>query len=426
LLAIVSQHEKILPYALIAFLEHNLEAEVVIQGPLHIGVGGATDLSLKKISIFLPSSEFSASSVEISVLARSLLSGPLHVKSFHLAEGLLRVNSVPKEEEIDLDPEALLAYLDSGLRHLENTTTQIDLVSMTESQLIYVDPDQDINLRINKTSLTRSAGGKLSLSLIGQFNQPTLAIKAELSRGTPLTQLQLKGEWGEYDIVLDANGPSSRLLLDLLGAEEVRDGQLNHSLTDDDFQFEFTSEGPSLNEASALVDYLDYTELPFLVSGVLTRSDKRLSLDRGQIRLGDGYFEASGTLPQFPALDDWQINLFAKQFDLTVPQPFSPCEIPSLPMDWTGNLSSEGEGLDLGSLTLCIDQSLTKVTPFETSLLLKRLDNGWEIQDWKLSSSILNARAQVHLAINGDVNGPANFSTTNIQKLTSTLEYDAG
>ncbi|MFT6643145.1 MAG: hypothetical protein ACJAX5_000769 [Patiriisocius sp.] len=61
---------------------------------------------------------------------------------------------------------------------------------MTESQLIYVGADQDINLRINKTSLTRSAGGKLSLSLIGQLNQSTLAIKAELSRGTPLTQTQ--------------------------------------------------------------------------------------------------------------------------------------------------------------------------------------------------------------------------------------------
>ncbi|MFT5012240.1 MAG: hypothetical protein ACI9HY_002792 [Planctomycetaceae bacterium] len=133
-------------------------------------------------------------------------------------------------------------------------------------------------------------------------------------------------------------------------------------------------------------------------------------------------------------------------------------------MDWTGNLSSAGEGLevfqlafldpshsidirgklgrrpeflgsvieirsngfDLGSLILCIDQPLTKVTPFETSLLLKRLDNGWKIQDWKLSSSIFNARAQVHLAINDDVNGHANFSTTNIQKLPSTLEYDAG
>ncbi|MFT5012239.1 MAG: hypothetical protein ACI9HY_002791 [Planctomycetaceae bacterium] len=158
---------------------------------------------------------------------------------------------------------------------------------MTESQLIYVDADQDINLRINKTSLTRSAGGKLSLSLIGQLNQSTLAIKAELSRGTPLTQtqtqLQLKGEWGEYDIVLDANGPSARLLLDVLGAEEVRDGQLSHSLTDDDFQFEFTSEGASLNEAGAL---------------------------------GDGYFEASGTLPQFPASDDWQINLSATHLPL--------------------------------------------------------------------------------------------------------------
>lgn len=516
LLAIVSQHEKILSYGLIAYLEHSLAAEVVIEGPLHIELGTVTHLSLEKISILQADANFSAKTLEVSVLSRSLFTGPLSngpvfVSNFALDQGLLAVHSRTEEQQFDLDPGILLKVLDSSLRDFEDSAIRINRFSIDDSQLIYSDADQDVDLKVSYARLDRPNPGKLTLSLLGQLNQSKLDITAFLARDTLPTRLHLKGKWGEYDftadgqvknitplenldIVLDANGPSTRLLLDLIGAEEVRDGPLavvahlhdeqgklvwfthttigdlilhgtlTNSLASDDFQLEFIGEGPSLREAGALVDYLNYSEQPFHASGVLSRRGQQISLDKGEITLGDGHFEASGTLPSYPSWDNWQFKLAAKQFDLTILQPFSPCAIPSLPMDWTGNFSSNGsgtemfqlafadpthtinihgelgaypeflgsvikinsKGLNLDTLTRCIGAPLTEPTPIETSLTVNRLDSGWQVQDWVLSSTLLTADANIHFPSDGAIEGSANITTHDMKALTRTLGLDVG
>lgn len=504
-------YERILNFALSHYLGEALNAEVAINGPLNFSIGDISTLSAEQISIRTINKAFRAKQVEISFNSQSLYHRPVHVTALTITQGDLEIRSTVEAQKFTLDTQALLDYLNARLPDFERVLIPIDHVEVLDSQFSYVDADQNIDLKLNIANLTRSSLGRLGLSIQGLLNQAELTMTAELVRKSPLTNLHLAGQWGEYklavdghvekitplqnlDIVLDANGPSARLLLDLIGAEEVRDGQfsivthlhdldgkfswfahlslgelmlhgqLTHSLADKDFRLDFNGAGPSLKEAGALVDYLNYSELPFITSGVLTRIGNRLTLEESQIQLGEGYFKASGALPNFPALDDWQLNISAKQFDLTILQPFSPCEIPNLPMDWTGNFSSaetgpeifslelsgptqvlnvsgelgkypdfigsiieiKSKGLDLNTLTGCVGLPAFEPSTFETSLSLKNLESGWQIQDWTLNSVLLNAESNLLFNTDGTILGHTSISTNNLKTLTTTFGFDSG
>lgn len=513
LLVLATQIDRLAKMALIAYFEQQHNATIEIRGAVQLSLGTITTISAKDIRAVNTHATFDAKVIELSVLSRSLLTPMPRITDLLFREANLTIKNEgqrgdeKKKDAISvLDPELAIEKFEQVLQGFEQALLQIDRSHIYQSQLAYEDADQNINLAISESTLVRSRDQALELTVTGILNQASLTLDARLERQKSTHKLYTTGRWGEYDLELDgrvehlmplqnvdivfnADGPSAAPLLQLLGAKEVRDGplsmvvhlhdqdqrlvwfshasvgdlrvhsQLAHSLFDSDFSLDFQTSGPSLREAGALIDYLEYSEMPFTASGTLAREGNHLTLQESRITLGDGHFEASGVLPSFPTWDNWELNIVAKDFDLTILQPFSPCPIPNIAMDWTGHSSSgnggletfnvslvgrdsaisisgnlgpfpnfvdsmiriRSEGLHLNTLSQCIGLPLAGVHPFDASLTLAGTANTWEIQGFELNSALMTAQSDGTISHEGSLSSQIKVNIQALDKLTMAL-----
>ena len=513
LLLLATQFDRLAKIVLIGYFEQHLDAAVEIRGALTLSPGTITTISVSDIHVVHPEAIFEGGIIELSVVSRSLFSQTPKITDLLIGQSNLTIkksdNRVEEQQNgamLAFDPELAIEKFEQFLQGFDQALVQLDRAHIYQSEFGYQDADQNISLAISESTMVRSANQTLELTAAGILNRAALTLEARIERQKRTHKLAIKGQWGEYDleldghvenlkplhnidIVLKADGPSAAALLQLLGAKEVRDGplsmvvrlhdqdrrligfshasvgelivhsQLAHSLLDSDFSLDFQTSGPSLREAGALVDYLKYSELPFTASGTLTREGSHLTLQKSRITLGEGHFEASGLLPSFPTWDNWELDIVAKGFDLTILQPFSPCEIPNLAMDWTGDFSSResgleifnlslagsdsaisisgelssypklagsiisirSEGLHLNTLSQCVGLTLAEDYPFEASVTLAGTANAWEIQNLELKSALITARADGVISHDGSLASHVKVGIQDIDKLTMAL-----
>lgn len=277
-----------------------------------------------------------------------------------------------------------------------------------KGELVYRDPDQDVLLLIDELTLREPRDGTLvNLDLAGIINEIPLQVKGRLGPAAALLtrrdlsmdivvklgQLVLEGRGSIDDLVnfsgpdlqLKISAPHSRPLLDILGMTEVRDGPLHFEghigdahpgmavdavgslgefdlrllgslvrplqLDGVDMAFDFS--GPSLTELGAMFEIAGLPELSYKVSGDVYRHGTVLGVRGGQIEAGKGHMNIEGRLPDFPGIDDWELTVGGKGFNLALWGPVLGIEgLPEIPYDIDGNLGSTDEGVELVNLSI--------------------------------------------------------------------------
>ncbi|MFN3236005.1 MAG: AsmA-like C-terminal region-containing protein [Pseudomonadales bacterium] len=294
--------------------------------------------------------------------------------------------------------DSLLAQLDGLLIQLDHPLYAIKRLNLLKGDLNYRDDDQEISL-VTESMAADQYGQGINLTVRGILNRSRLDFDVRLERHENKTELTGHGQWQDHQLSLQTEvsslkpltglsaelllaAPDARPMLELLGAQEVRNGQLQVratltgsndellsasklqigelrfdsdltlQLASRDFVLAFFAAGPSLQEAGALLDYLEYTNEPFEVSGRITKAGSEVKLQDGNIQLGPGYFAATGELPNYPSITDWQFELAAERFDLSILQPFVACHLPELDLDWQGRFATNEQAQEVAEIRI--------------------------------------------------------------------------
>lgn len=378
-------------------LSLNIDETTSIQASGLIITGAGADLEIGRLNIALvTNSLLPGKTVELKTLSVANWKLQLHDK----ADGEDR--ALEQREAFSL--EDLQNSLDALLVEFSHPIARLDLIELLQGKLLYLDQDQDIDLDLDELTL-QGGSTELSLSVKGLLNGTPLRLGGRLGRENDLTTLIGTGQWQQYKLSIDAQvaqlvplthlksellltAPEAKPLLELLGAHEVRNGalqvranvtgandqinslsnimigdlklrgELQYQMQTQDFALDYFAAGPSLQEAGALLDYMEYLNEPFEATGRLTRHGNSLELADGKIRLGPGEFRAAGVLPNFPEITDWQLDIGAERFDLSVLQPFIPCRLPEIDLTWVGRLSTNPQGQEFAELNLRDDGGL--------------------------------------------------------------------
>lgn len=271
----------------------------------------------------------------------------------------------------------------------------INRLNITDSQIVYQDDDQNIVLNV-KHCEGETLRGRTEISLVGDLNGLPLdltgfgEIEKSLAEGslswgkmsgTFSSGLNLSSSVPTQQFELYMTAPSSKPLLDLIGAIEMRDGKFSlqvnvdrstvntdivvdadlgefkmdlSSRVDDmttlnDFEFSYRAIGPSLEEAGALFNFLDFPSQPFSMNGNVKRQDKQVDISRSILTIGDGSFIVQGSLPNYPLIDGWQLELEGDEIGLDMLRPFAGrCTLPNDAFRWRASLRTN----ELGDETL--------------------------------------------------------------------------
>lgn len=274
---------------------------------------------------------------------------------------------------------------------------------VSDSTLRYRDDDQDITARIATLKFAEDEKDEqLQLEVEGSINEAPLTASGHagplralftgrqlgMDLQLKLGQLMLEVEGSAedlqqllgLDVSFSLNAPSSRPLLDMLGIPEVRDGPLavsgtikpdanglkvdlegqleeftmalhgsiGQALKLDDLALKFDFHGPSLREAGAMFKLDALPDIDYAGSGTLERRGKLLVLSDTTIRTAQSRLDLSGSLPEFPSIDDWELTLQGQQINLALLAPVLGLEeMPDQPYDLSGTLSSDDDGVEL-------------------------------------------------------------------------------
>ncbi|MEH6517781.1 MAG: AsmA-like C-terminal region-containing protein [Halioglobus sp.] len=385
----------------------------------------------------------------------------------------------------------------------------VEKAELSNLKVTYIDPDQDVTAQVDSFTLTRDpATGMTQTFISGQVNEfplsgggelgPTAAMLSgknlELDLDLQLGDLQVsaKGSVADAltaqgaDLVLHANAPRSRPILDMLGLEEVRDGPLTFDgrlvdempglrleaegkladfnlsvqglieqpTTLDGVDLKFYVDGPSMTEMGAILGISGFRNHPFDLSGHVSRRGTVLRVENGRLQAGQGNLVINGVLPNFPNIDDWQVDLQGTGLNISNLAPFAGAqELPDLLCDINGQFTSDDDGVEL--IDLVIDEGdlrlevsgvlgdlpglantsldarlsgsdLTRLrsvigletlppTPFELSGTLARIADGWRVAAARLKTNgvLVNASAELdhlvgfqRMALRGTISSP--------------------
>ncbi len=241
-----------------------------------------------------------------------------------------------------------------------------------DSTVRFVDDDQDVTAALQEMRLAEDSAGMLALEASGSINGFPLQASARAGPARALftgrdLDLDLDLNWGQLQATLSGSAgdvgalekvamqwslqsPSSRPLLELLGAPEVRDGPIdlrgNIATMDsglqvdargqletfalvlkgslgkpkqfDDLELSLDLSGPSLFEAGAILDLLELPDTAFVLSGNVSRQGRLVAFDSVEARIADSQLTVSGRLPDFPDIDDWQVRVRGSDIDLAL------------------------------------------------------------------------------------------------------------
>jgi hypothetical protein len=270
-------------------------------------------------------------------------------------------------------------------------------------EVLYRDSDQHVVTSIDQLSIQETdLNVPFRFTLEGAVNEqpleasghigPTTALLGQepldLDLAVKLGQLTVEGR-GHIDDVTDLSGvdlhltfasPHSQPLLDILGMSEVRDGPLNFEghVTDakpglaidmngvlneiklrlsgtiadpvgvDGVDMGFELGGASMAEVGAMFDLVGLPEIPYEVSGEIHRDGSVLALSRGRLIAGQGRMAIEGRLPDFPGIDDWELEVEGGSFNLSLLGPLLGVnDLPAIPYEIKGKLESSDEGVEL-------------------------------------------------------------------------------
>jgi len=342
------------------------------------------DLSLSSTGV-IPKELFNAEQLSLNINPNSIFNDKWLITDLRVDGGRVDLSSLSDSESRDWFSET------AGKEGKFETPVQINHWQFTNSKIVYRDDDQNIVLNVSSFE-GETASAQTQIRLLGDLNGLPLEATGSVEYMKPRAEGSLK--WGELSANFTADetqtssvplqyfnvsitAPSAKPLLGLLGAPEIRDGafslrvNIDRSTTSTDinvdgdlgdfridlasriddftrlreFDFSYRILGPSLAEAGALFDFLDFPPLPFSITGSVTRQNKQVRLNRSVLEIGDGEFIVQGRLPNFPSIDGWQFDLEGDEFGLDLLRPFSgECDLPSEPYRWLGAFRTNDRG----------------------------------------------------------------------------------
>jgi uncharacterized protein involved in outer membrane biogenesis len=278
----------------------------------------------------------------------------------------------------------------------------VEQSEIIDARITFTDDDQAIAAQLDTFSLADDGHKMLALSAAGRINDIPLQLSGRAGPAQAMVtgkQLatDLNIQWGHLSLEIEGsaaelkslqgidarvnlNSLTSRPLLELLGVTMASDGKLSlqgHVVTDDsglrvdtegrlkDYRvslaghlkqplaldgvdLDFALEGPSLQETGAAFDLPTLPDVPFAIAGKLSREGSLLALHNTTISAADSRMTLTGSLPEFPGIDDWQMHVAGTNINLALLAPVMGLEaIPDQPYDLSGGLSADDDGVEL-------------------------------------------------------------------------------
>ena len=288
-------------------------------------------------------------------------------------------------------------------------------VRATHLQIQYVDQDQNNRLDVFEITLDQpERGAPLNARLRGEFNALPLTANLELKHsgvasGDIPDQIALRAQWGEAHLKLagtlpltsvastarlefNLNAQNSEPLLGALGVPEVLPKALtmagfvtgepdnirwstalefgdlrgeidaeSSDLTLSSAAFNASLSGPSLFEAGALIDILGLPESSFSITTALRKTGTFLEIMPTAFTLPQGGVTLTGSLPKFPTIDDWLIQVQGQELDAQIFAPFLPAFwLLQGQVDINASATADTRGTE--SITLSLEDDHSRLT----------------------------------------------------------------
>lgn len=276
---------------------------------------------------------------------------------------------------------------------------------IAKGEVIYRDAERDVALFIEELNIHETDDAQIDLNLVSIVNEIPLRVKGNLGPTTALLtwrdlkldltaslgklELQARGiiadleNFSGPDLHLKIIAPHSRPLMKLLGITELRDGplsldghitdahpglavelvgaleefhvQISGELADplaiDGVDVSFKIDGPSMGEVGAIFGMPELPRQPYEISGEVSRFGKNLTLKKGVFASAEGLFTIEGHLPNFPEIDDWELDIVSDSFNLGMFGSLVGADnLPAIPYDIKGSLTATEEGVELVDL----------------------------------------------------------------------------
>lgn len=319
----------------------------------------------------------------------------------------------------------------------------------------------------------------VALNVVGEMEHPTtledaqLTLELKADRSTPLLRLLGVNEVRDSPIELVANYWDTEVGFIVSTVGRIGEMQFTVGGSADSFKspekaaLTVDLSGPSLYEAGALFDYLQFQDVPFSIEGRIVRGpDFGLTAEDILLTLEDGTVIGSLSMPAFPSTEDMSLAFGGDEISPTLLQPLvGTCELPKEKLAWYGqvNIAPDGteavdftvagtrhrldvrgtlntrnepgaedlairsSGFSLKEFGRCFDLVLPDVT---TSLntTFSWDDDLLTFRDISLDSSIVNASGTVFVGTGTDVPFTIDLavSTPDARQLTESLFGDAG
>ncbi|MEP4149127.1 MAG: hypothetical protein ABJL54_18050 [Halioglobus sp.] len=281
----------------------------------------------------------------------------------------------------------------------------------------YQDDDQDLNIEVQSLLIDQQKeDGLIGLELSATANGHPVSASGragpaealftgrniEMDLAVSIAKLELEASGKAQDLAkvkglameVSARAPHSRVLLDMLGMPEVRDGPFRfqaelkpvdgnfsvsaignlgefdlglrgtskNPLAADGIDAELSIDGPSLAEAGAMFDVQGLADVPYSIKGHVRRDGTRFQLISGSALIDDTQLDLSGELPKFPEIDDWQLYLESNNLNLALLETTLGLQgIPETRYTLNAQLRPSPEGIELLNLTLIGDKSRLSV-----------------------------------------------------------------
>jgi len=400
------------------FIDRNIEIGELVK----VEIGLNPEITLRSVSIANPAWAPDANLLEIEQLLVRLdllsvwLEGPLLIDELRMSNvrlGLLApLHQQPNWKLQTQAKPATATKAGSGLLPII-----IRSAVLRQADITYIDPDQDISVKINALNLHEPTQSEpLVLDLSGSVNDIPLKISGRLGPLPALItqndlRLDLAVNWGELslltrgsikdltnlngpDLDLELSSPHSAPLLEALGivADDgplhfnatikdlnpgiavKADGKINKAsihlktnlldpLNLDGIEASATLSGPSLEKLASLLKLKGLPNIPYTLTIDALRQGSLLKLHRGHLSVGRGELTMAGHLPDFPRINNWQVNLEGKHLNmgligLLLGRP----DVPNVPYDITGQLKSNQNGVELLQVSVVSPHSILDLT----------------------------------------------------------------
>ena len=493
-----------------------LGRSVSISDDVEISPGFAFDLKVKELSVANPPW---AGSAEFFYAEQALF----EIDAFaFFTDNLIKLNRV-ELHRIKLDLQATeigeKTWVFTDLTDESADSSSPDWLildwEVSNSIISYRDPDQHVIAELDAfTGRAVNDSAPIGLSLSGTID--TIPVYASGNLGTPDSLLSGKnirtdliGKWGELslnlkgtvsdlsrlthpDLSLQVTASDSHHLLTALGIHEVDGGamslnarlatvgnttnfqidgnvgdlQLSSSgTTPDSLSFEnldiaLSLKGPSLFDAGAILDSLQFKPLPFSVDLNLKKRANLVDIYRGRMDLAEGSMMVTARFPEFPSLTDAVVEVSGKQFHPTIIQPLlGTCSIPDEPMDWhielttdpsgrrTIDLNLQGQqhqaklagyfdgavaenvsinltGFKFSEIGTCFNVAYFPDAPINLSLVANGSGDQWQLSALNFQSPLLDVTTDLFVDLSNHdwaLSGPLKMETKNIAKLVSSF-----